>query len=1023
MTKHVLLVTLLQLSITSFGQNFIWSKNIGSNGNDGGNAIKVQQDGSIYSCGYFYETIDADPGEGVFNLTSSGSADAYLIKQNSNGDLLWAKKFGGGGVDRAYDLDFDMDGNVYLTGHFFGNVDFDPGAGTLMKSSNGQHDIFISKISPDGDLIWVNTIGGEETDYGRAITLSSNGDVYVTGFYSETVDFDPGAGVMNYSATTMQYYDVFITKYDMNGAFIWAKSIGGPGMEDSFDIVCDQNDDIYIAGFFEATADFNPGSANEIAISNGGYDVFILKLNDNGQLVWNRTIGGVENDIARAVAVDLNNNIVIAGLFSETMDADPDETIIPFISHGFTDAFMIQMNTDGGVNWAKSFGGTENDEAKSIAIDFDNNYYISGWFGSTIEIDSPEISSVNALGMNDVFIQKLHSDGSLGWIQTLGGEGTDYVSGVASDESGSIYLTGNYSGLADFDPGQNDYQTNSNGGSDIFTTKLCYAQLPQDIITGSVEVCNDSEVDYQYIESPYLVEYNWLLPEGATLIAGQNSNVARFTFTQPVNELILVTQNACGMTYEASIEVLAHEVPEILIDAYPSLDICQGETIRLTASGAENVVWNDNIVNGENFIASESREYIVTATNGPNCTATASIAVEVKETPQIAVQADHTSVCGNGEVVLNASGANDIAWAEGIVSGVPVSVNETRTFHAMGMSENGCLGAAEITIDVHPLPEVTAHASDQHICHGNSVTIYSSGGQNVIWSNGLMENESITLDQTTTLVVATSDEFGCTGYDDITIVVHEDPIISVDASSTDVCRGSAVILEGIGGENYQWSHGVNDSQPFEIIETTTFTVSAENQYGCIGESEITIEVHETPVILNQPTTQTAMIGHATSFSIETEFAADSYRWQKSDGTGFENIENDAIYSGIGTSTLHISEVDEEMNGYYFRCIISSGPCTEFSEVASLNTTPDFVTESKEVVVNIYPNPASEFIQLAWSGKLIGQEFNIYDQTGRMVKSATIQENITVMNVSELAKGIYTVVVPNSSQIPVRFVVK
>ncbi|MBL0316810.1 MAG: hypothetical protein IPP69_14015 [Flavobacteriales bacterium] len=133
MTKHVLLVTLLQLSITSFSQNFIWSKNIGSNGNDGGNSIMVDADDNILSCGYFYGTIDIDPGSEVNNVTSSGSADIYVIKQNSNGDLVWAKTFGGTGIDRAYALVYDSEGNVYVTGHFFGTVDFDPGVGTQLK--------------------------------------------------------------------------------------------------------------------------------------------------------------------------------------------------------------------------------------------------------------------------------------------------------------------------------------------------------------------------------------------------------------------------------------------------------------------------------------------------------------------------------------------------------------------------------------------------------------------------------------------------------------------------------------------------------------------------------------------------------------------------------------------------------------------------------------------------------------------------------------------------------------------------
>lgn len=1023
MTKHVLLVTLLQLSITSFSQNFIWSKNIGSNGNDGGNSIKVDADENILSCGYFYETIDFDPGPEVNSMTSEGSADIYVIKQNSNGDLLWARTFGSTGIDRAYSLVYDEGGNVYITGHFFGTVDFDPGVGTQLKTSHGQHDIFLLKLSSEGDLVWIQTIGGSETDYGRALTIGQDGQICLTGFYSETVDFDPGVGNTIYSATTMQYYDVFITKFSTDGNLIWAKSIGGTGMEDSFSIATNESNEVYITGFFEATADFNPSALSNFAVSNGAYDIFILKLDSDGNYIWNKTIGGTGNDIGRSILADANGNIVISGIFSENMDADPSDSIMPFISAGFSDAFVIQMDSEGNLNWALPLGGIDNDEAKSVSVDFEGNYYVSGWFGSTIEIDSQVTSGITAVGAVDIFVQKLHQDGSLAWIQTLGGTSVDYANSVTCDGSGSIYITGSFSESADFDPGSEAYSMNSNGGSDIYLTKLCYALLPQDIISGSAEVCHEQEAVFQYIDSPYLVNYTWSLPEGATLVSGQNSSEARFVFTQPVNQILLTTQNACGMTYEASIEVLSHEFPEISIDAYPGTTLCSGETLMLTATGASNITWEDGIINGENFVASESREYIVEATNGPNCTTTAAIAIEVEATPQIIATANLTTVCGNGEVILAASGADEIAWAEGIVSGEPVSITETRTFHAMAMSPSGCLGAAEITIEVHPLPVIDAHASNSNICHGNNVTLFATGADNFIWSNGISDNEPVTLNQTTTFTVATTDEFGCTGYDDITVIVHQAPEIIANATATEICHGSSITLSGSGGENFQWSNGVNDNQPFNLFETTTFTLNGMSEYGCIGEAEITINVHEIPVITEQPSTITSTVGDDIYFEINTEFPADTYRWQRSNGTGFENIENDAVFSGVGSPILQISNAGAELDGNQFRCILTSGPCVEFSDVASLTMTPDGVEEVEANLIQVYPNPASGMITLAVQENLIGMNFQIFDQTGRMMLEEKITRNVQQIELYDFASGLYTLHLAQSSQKPTRFVVK
>lgn len=1023
MTKHILLVTLLQLSITSFGQNFIWSKNIGSTGNDGGNAIQVTQDGDIYSCGFFYDSIDIDPGDGVTQVTSAGSADMYIMKQNTNGDLVWAKTIGGSGIDRAYSLDYDMDGNIYVTGQYYGTVDFDPGSGVLSKTSNGMHDIFLMKMDQDGNMLWAITIGGAATDFGRALTIGQDGQVYLTGFYSETVDFDPGVGNTTYSASSMQFYDVFISKYSVDGDLIWAKSIGGPGMEDAFCITTNTWNEVYITGYFEETTDFDPGVSTSLQTSNGAYDAFVLKLDADGNHIWNKTMGGVGNDITRAVACDNDGNIICTGSFTESFDADAGPDIVPFLSAGLTDAFVVKMDVDGQLVWAQTLGGTENDETKTIAIDFEGNYYLSGSFGSTIEIESPEFPVITAVGGTDIFIEKLHPDGSLGWVQTLGGPSFDLANSVVSDASGSIYITGNYSDNADFDPGSNAYNMTSNGGSDIYLTKLCYAQLPQDVITGTSEVCDNDEVVFGYIESPFLVNYTWNLPEGAMLISGQNTPEARFTFTQPVNQVILTTQNACGMVYESTYEVISHDIPEISIDAYPGTTVCSGEPITLTANGAENFTWEDGVINGENFNVETSREYVVTATNGGFCTATASIAIEVQEAPQIVATANLTTVCGNGEVILSASGANDIAWVEGVNSGEPVSITETRTFHAIAMSSNGCMGAAEITIHVHPLPVIEAQATDAEICHGNGVTLFASGTDNVMWSNGISNNETVTLNQTTTFTVATTDEYGCTGYDDITIIVHQAPEIVANASATEICHGSAVTLSGSGGENFQWSNGVNNEQPFNLLQTTTFTVTGMSEYGCIGEDEITINVHEVPVITAQPEAMTAVVGNDTQFSIQTEFPADSYRWQRSNGTGFENIENDAVFSGVNTNTLQIHNPGEELDGNYFRCIITSGPCTEFSEVGSLTMTPDGVVEVTASLIHIYPNPADDMINMTCEENLIGSVYQIFDQTGRMVDTHQILNATTQIDIQALSAGIYTLAIPGSMQNPIRFIVK
>src|SRR5688572_3781388 len=163
-------------------------------GGNSGNELAIDGSGNIYTIGTFINTVDFDPGSGVYNLSTGSSTDIFISKLDSNGDFVWAKGMGGSDGDTASGIGIDHQGYVLGTGSFNGTADFDPGPDTYNLTSAGFWDNYIVKLDADGNLVWAKAIGGTLSDNSDGLALDTGGNVYTTGGFASTVDFDPGAG-------------------------------------------------------------------------------------------------------------------------------------------------------------------------------------------------------------------------------------------------------------------------------------------------------------------------------------------------------------------------------------------------------------------------------------------------------------------------------------------------------------------------------------------------------------------------------------------------------------------------------------------------------------------------------------------------------------------------------------------------------------------------------------------------------------------------------------------------------------
>ncbi|MCE2995079.1 MAG: BspA family leucine-rich repeat surface protein [Cyclobacteriaceae bacterium] len=461
-----------QLSFSQEVPMLAWAKSMGGSQGDFGQDIAIDVSGNVYSTGRHYATGDFDPGIPIFNLTTpGGDHNVFVSKVDKNGNFVWAKSMGGIDTDYGYSIAVDASGNVFTTGHFAGTADFDPGPGTFNLTAAGNDDIFVSKLDTDGNFVWAVRIGSSFLDYAYNMTIDNNGNIYITGLFRGTVDFDPGSTTFNITSSIGTANNAYILKLDTDSNFVWAKAFVGSNTIGNA-VFVDALFNVYAVGYFVGTTDFNPGTSTFNLTASGIEDAFITKLDVNGDFVWAKSFGGSNNTRIADVAVDGGGSIYTTGYFLGTTDFDPGAGIDNHTSVGTTDIFISKLDSNGNLIWAKPLGGTSSDRGIGIITDAGGNVLTAGRFGSTVDFDpGPGVFNLTPAGG---FLSKLDSNGNHVWAVRAG---SDAANAITIDPSGTIYLAGNFVGTDDFDYGTCTSNLISAGQTDIFIQKINIGSL------------------------------------------------------------------------------------------------------------------------------------------------------------------------------------------------------------------------------------------------------------------------------------------------------------------------------------------------------------------------------------------------------------------------------------------------------------------------------------------------------------------------------------------------------------------
>jgi hypothetical protein len=397
----------------------------------------------------------------------------------------WAKTWGGTSASAmAKNIAVDQWDNVYVVGEYAGTVNFDPAGSNpsaTFSSHNNTVDAFISKFDASGNFVWAKTWGagyitdrvqwGEGRDAVNGVALDGSGNVYVSGLYQNTVDFNPAGGATHTSNAPDGKNNIFVSKFAPDGTFQWVRTWGASnGGGESYSLAVDMLGYVYVQGDWSGTVcDFNQaGPTHDIHVNHGFYDAFLSKWDSNGNFQWASTWGGEGYDDGASVAVDdASGNVYVGGMYASTditFTFDPAGTDPAGLGHpahnsgAVVDVFLSKFDSNGIFQWVRTWGGPDADDAGgTVAVDGAGNVYIGGRFGCTgcnfNAGPGGPADNHSSQGDLDAFVSKYDSSGNFLWARTWGGTGWDATASVSVDEANQVYASGLFSTTVNFGGG------------------------------------------------------------------------------------------------------------------------------------------------------------------------------------------------------------------------------------------------------------------------------------------------------------------------------------------------------------------------------------------------------------------------------------------------------------------------------------------------------------------------------------------------------------------------------------------
>lgn len=383
--------------------NFDWAIGVGSTLPDAGQAITIDNAGSVLVVGTFYDIVDFNPGVGTFELTSLGSTDIFILKLTAAGNFVFARQIGSADFDRVTAVATDGSNRIFVTGAFPGLCNFDPGASDTELTSSGAYDGFLAKYEANGSFAWANQYdldGG--ADVVEAIDVDLSGNPHIAGEFEVS-----GTGA----------HSIFVKQVDNDGAEQWGNQYGSEYGNSAKSIQVNSTGDVFFSGSLEGTVDFDPSGSG---FTLTGPDAYVCRLTSAGSFVWALQLGHDSNAGLGAMAIDANSNIFLLGSYATSIDLDPGGGIAMLYSLGGSDyggSFLQKLNSSGDYVWGQSIlNSTFNVNPfvglAALSIDNTGRLVVTGSFSETAVFSTGICvnGTSTSTSESDLFVMKLNVD-------------------------------------------------------------------------------------------------------------------------------------------------------------------------------------------------------------------------------------------------------------------------------------------------------------------------------------------------------------------------------------------------------------------------------------------------------------------------------------------------------------------------------------------------------------------------------------------------------------------------------------
>jgi len=680
--------------------------------------------GNIVVTGYFTGTVDFDPGPGTINMAALGVSDIYIVKLSTGGNLVWAKQIGGGGGNGPCSMTIDGSGNILVTGYFQGTVDFDTGPGTYNLTAINSEDVFVCKLGPSGDFIWVKVLPVADP---TAINTDSYDNVVTVGRFGGLQDFDPGPGVYNLDAPNG---GLFVSRLDKFGNFVNAQAmVMGPAAPNLNMLLNSVDQDaagnVYLAGSFMGTIDFDPGPGTHYVTSNFRLLPYVCKFTYSGDFVW--TVVQQTNYYAYGnfVTLDTSKNIYTAGFFGLNLIFNPGPNSVTLNANGYQDFFIYKMSqcntrtystltaavcnsyvlnghtyTASGIytQVINSAAGCDSIITLNLTIGGSNTtssvtacdtytwqgqpYTVSGLYSDTL-VDSHGCDSI--LNLNLTIHNKVFSTVSLTICQgqVYAGHSTNgtyidtYVAANGCDSIRTLHLTVSpvlYSNVTSTICDGQNYSGHTTSG--VYTDTLI-----------SAFGCDSIRTLNLIVNPRALTFLNVSICGGQTYYAGGANQT-----TSGIYKDTLLTSLGCDSVIITDLKVTPKPKP----DLGPDGNICLDALSSITPGIFNSYLWQD-YTSQPNYTVNSAGKYWVTVTDGNNCSATDTLNIlSIDTIPKNFLPADQDLCYGN---VLRIDVPNYFTyqWSTGAI-GDFIDISTFGTYYLTVKDFNSCTGTDSITI-------------------------------------------------------------------------------------------------------------------------------------------------------------------------------------------------------------------------------------------------------------------------------------------------------------------------------------